>query len=323
MSAPPPVSAAPPEWNTPPDPPTLDWLAPAWLRQVTSHVPGRLPLDEVITATVRAYLTKWRRLLPRALAVYLPGGLLVLLIHLLLGEVLALLVGDVVLFAGVAFLQAAEVTDTAGERMGREPAAFLTTLRALRPRSVSLLRAFGLLALRFLAPSIVFAIVAILVLSATADCGVTQGGDYLCTPKLALYWLLLIAFYLGASALFVRWSMLVPAVVLEGRSARDGIRRSVELTRGSRLRIGSWLVVVLLASLVVFLITHAVFSAIVPNAAVSDFLSDAGSDTVIGPLFVIMLTEMYFRLATLPQYSGGTPLPPAPLSAHGLSSGPR
>lgn len=323
MSGPPPASAAKARWDQPPDPPTLDWLAPAWLRQVTSHVPGRLPLDEVITATVRAYATKWRRLLPRALAFYLPGGLLVLLTHLLLGEVLALLVGDVVLFAGVAFLQAVEVTDTADERMGTEPAAFLTTLRALRPRSLALLRALGVLVLRFLVPSIVFAIVAILVLSATADCGVTQSGDYLCTPKLALYWLLLVAFYLAASALFVRWSMVVPAVVLEGRSARDAIRRSVELTRGSRLRVGSWLAVALLASLVVFLITQAVANALVPNAAVSNFVSEAGSDTVIGPLFVIMLTEMYFRLATLPQYSGGTPLPPAPLARPGLSSARR
>jgi len=137
-----------------------------------------------------------------------------------------------------------------------------------------------------------------------------------CTPNLALYWLLLIVFYVSASALFVRWSMLVPAIVLEGCSARAGIRRSVELTRGSRLRIGAWLAVALLASVVVFLITHALFNALVPNAAVSNFLSDAGSDTVIGPLFVIMLTEMYFRLATLPRYRGQTPLPPPLPAAH-------
>ena len=60
-----------------------------------------------------------------------------------------------------------------------------------------------------------------------------------------------------------------------------------------------------------------------PNATVSDFLSDAGSDTVIGPLFVIVLTETYFRLAMLPQYVGGTPLPPALPSSAGLSSGSR
>jgi len=307
----------PPRPDTPADPPTLDWLAPPWLRDVTSRVPGRLPLDEVITATIRSYVSKWQRLLPRALAVYLPGGLLVMIINLVLGEVLSLMAGDVVLFVGVAFLQAVEVTDTADERNGTEPATFRATLRALRPRSFTLLRAFGLLLLRFLGPSIAFAIVAILVLSATADCTVSPSGDFLvqrCTPNLALYWLLLIGFYLSASALFVRWSMLVPAIVLEGRSARAGIRRSVELTRGSRLRIGAWLAVALLASLVVFLITHAVFNALVPNAAVSEFLTDAAADTVVGPLFVIMLTEMYFRLAMLPQYSGETPLPP-PLPA--------
>lgn len=317
MNALPPPSQDPARPDRPPDPPTLDWLAPPWLRQATSRVPGRLPLDEVITATFRAYLSKWQRLLPRALAVYIPGGLLVLIVHVVLGELLALLAGDVVLFAGVAFLQAVEVTDTADERERKQPGPFLATLRALRPRSFALLRAFGLLVLRFLGPSVVFAIVAILVLSATADCSVTQSGDYLvqqCRPNLALYWLLLIGFYLGASALFVRWSMVVPAVVLEGRSARDGIRRSVELTRGSRLRIGVWLAVALVASVLLFLITHAVFNALVPNTAVSDFLSDAVGDSVIGPLFVIMLTEMYFRLATLPQFSGQTPRPP-PLPA--------
>ena len=305
---------APAADRRPPDPPTSDWLAPAWLRRATLRLPGHVPIDEAITATVRTYRAKWRRLFPRALAVYLPGGLVVLIVHLVVGEVLALLAGDLVLFAGVAFLQAAEVTDAAAERAGKEPGSYRTTLVALRPRSYALLRAFALLVLRLLIPSLVFAVVAILVLSATASCGVTVSGDYLvqqCTVNLALYWLLLMLFYLGASALFVRWSMLVPTIVLEGRNARGGIRRSVDLTRGNRLRIGAWLALALIASVLLFLITHAVFNAIVPNAAVSDFLSDAISDTVIGPLFVIMLTEMYFRLSMLPRFSGATPLPPA------------
>jgi len=82
--------------------------------------------------------------------------------------------------------------------------------------------------------------------------------------------------------LAVRWSMVVSAVVLEGRSALTGLRETWRLTRGSFWQIFGVLVVVAMLALVVNFIVEGVFVA--SGAAIFTVARSPSTALVVGNL---------------------------------------
>lgn len=94
--------------------------------------------------------------------------------------------------------------------------------------------------------------------------------------------------------LFARWTLVVPAIVLEGRSVRDALRRSNGLVKGQTGRV---LVVVLVAGLIQGLAGLAIRYAFV---SLPDFWAVWVGGTIASaitvPYLAHVLTVLYYRL---------------------------
>ena len=96
--------------------------------------------------------------------------------------------------------------------------------------------------------------------------------------------------------LLARWALLVPAIVLEGKSAGEAFARSTELTEGHRWTVLGVAVVVLIASIVIGGITRAILSFILPTF-LDAWLGSLVSQCITTPFVALAFTVMYFQLA--------------------------
>ena len=189
------------------------------------------------------------------------GGLFSLIEHTAAGGEETLVTSFAVFAAlniGYAWIQGPLALVTAAARAGREAPSLGETLRRLRPMLPALLPA-----------------------GALAGAGVAVGT--LCVIVPGLY-------------LATRWSMLAPALVIEGLTVRTSFARSHALVKGR-----AWQVFGLLALLLGLTLVASVLIVEVLRALGADFvggwIGSAIVNTLITPYAAIAITLVYFRLS--------------------------
>jgi hypothetical protein len=218
------------------------------------------------------YRTHFRHLVTISFVVYLLIGLLTLLLIALLGG-LGAVISVFIAIAGVFWLQAALVIAVDDVKDGRADLSLRETLERVRPRLNTLSVAALLVALA----SVVAAILIVI------------GFFIFVVPGLAL-----IAVFLWA---LVRWILVVPVIMLEGRGVFDSFRRSAELVRGH-----GWTVlwVILLTALIVIGIGIGVTVALTPLPnSWQGFVVQIVSSTLTAPLAALAWTLMFYELRGL------------------------
>jgi hypothetical protein len=94
--------------------------------------------------------------------------------------------------------------------------------------------------------------------------------------------------------LLTRWSMIVPVIVLEGRSAGDSFSRSAEVIKGNGWPVFGLIVVTLLGAGVVNGIIQALLSFL--PGFLDTWLGSAVANSVVVPFVALSWTLAYFRL---------------------------
>jgi hypothetical protein len=117
------------------------------------------------------------------------------------------------------------------------------------------------------------------------------------------------------------WCVIVPTIVIEGKSAGESFGRSFELVRGHFWRV---LGVIVLAVLIYFGFEIVLALILSPLADwLKNFVSTIVSGTLTAPFFALVLTVLYFRLsaaaeqvaAPMPSPAEGTPPGEEPTSS--------
>jgi hypothetical protein len=214
---------------------------------------------EVLGEAWALYKRHWRHLLPIALVVYLLLSLFVLLLAALLGW-LGLIAGAFVSLAGVFWLQGALVVAIEDIRDGRADLSIGDTVGRVRPRMNTLALA-GLL----------------------AAVGISIGLLLLIVPGLVLAtW----------------WLLIVPVIMLEGRSVMESFGRSRELVSGR-----GWDVFALIVLTFLILIGAAIVLGIILGIVLSpltewlqQYVANVVSNTLTAPFIALAFTLAYYRL---------------------------
>lgn len=220
------------------------------------------------------YRAHWRHLVSIAFVVYALLALFTLLLVVLLDE-LGVFVAKFVDFAGVFWVQGALVTAVEDVRDGRADLTVRETLERVRPQ----LNRLSFAALGILAGTVAAAFLIVLGFVLFVVPGVVAIG-------------VLVVFA-------VRWSLLVPVIMLEGRTVFGSLDRSQELVRGN-----SWQVALVLVGSIAFVVAVAIVVglALTPLA---DWLSNALGTVVAGsigaPFAALALTLAYYRLRRAPE----------------------
>lgn len=202
------------------------------------------------------YKGHWKTLAPIALVVYLILGLLGLLLGWLLGS-LGVVIAALVSIVGTFWVQGALVEAVRDVRDGKADLSLGETFRRVQPKL----------------PTI---IVAGLILGIAVAIGLVL----LIVPGLYLLTI---------------FSMVIPVIVLENRSAGDAFGRSRELVRGN-----GWNVFGVIALTFLVLIAAGILIGIATSPfddEIQAFLQDVISNTLVVPFVASAWTLMYFALA--------------------------
>jgi hypothetical protein len=204
----------------------------------------------------RLYREHWQHFLPIALVIFLILAVISLLLTLVLGVVGAIF-GGLLGIVGVFWLQGALTEAVVDVRDGRADLSIGDTFRRVQPRLPAIIAA-GLL----------------------AGLGIIIGLFLLIVPGLFLLTI---------------WSLIIPAIVIEGKSSGDAFGRSRELVRGN-----GWSVfgVIVLSVLVVIGVAIVVGIATfwLPDSSQA-FVQNLIQNTLAYPFFALVLTLTYFTLA--------------------------
>lgn len=216
------------------------------------------------------YKAHWRTFVPLALIVYIVLGLITLVFGLLLGW-LGLVIGALASIVGTFWLQGALVEAVQDVRDGKQDLSIGEMFRRVQPRLPALIVA-GIL----------------------AGLGIAIGLVLLIVPGLFLLTI---------------WSLIVPTIVLEGKSAGESFSRSRELVKGNGWSVFG-VIVITIAALIVASIIVGLVTFWLPDG-VDSFVSDLISNTVAVPFVAVAWTLMYFALA-----QGRTAAPAAAAEAY-------
>lgn len=220
------------------------------------------------------YKAHWRTFVPLALIVYIVLGLITLVFALLLGW-LGAIIGALASIVGTFWLQGALVEAVQDVRDGKQDLSIGQLFARVQPRLPALIVA-GIL----------------------AGLGIALGLILLIVPGLFLLTI---------------WSLIVPTIVLEGKSAGESFGRSRELVRGYGWNVFGVIIITIAAVIVGSLIVTALTFWLPDD--VDTFVSDVISNTVIVPFVAVAWTIMYFTLVRLKESAGATATPyetPAP-----------
>jgi hypothetical protein len=217
------------------------------------------------------YKRFWRHLVPIALVVYVIISLIALVLTLIAG-VLGAIVSAFVSIAGVFWLQAALVEAVADVRDGRADLSIGDTLRRTWPH-VPTVAVAGIL----------------------AGIAIAIGLVLLIAPGLFLLTI---------------WSLIVPAIVLEGRGVGESFGRSRDLVRGYGWTVFGVILVTFLLLVVVSIVVSILLAPL--DDSLQRYLSDVVSNTVFAPFVAATWTLMYFQLRDLKEPAPATDLTPAP-----------
>jgi hypothetical protein len=220
----------------------------------------------VVRESWELYKGHWKTFVPLALVVYVIIGVISLLLTLLLGVVGAI-IGALLGLVGFFWLQGALVEAVRDVRDGNRDLSIGETFARVQPRLPAIIPA-GLL----------------------AGIAIVIGLILLIAPGLFLLTI---------------WAVIIPVIVLEGRSAGESFGRSRELVRGN-----GWNVFGVIAITVGLTIAANIVVAIatfwLPDEAGS-FVQSVISNTVVAPFMAVALTLTYFALAR-GQASAGEPV---------------
>lgn len=121
-----------------------------------------------------------------------------------------------------------------------------------------------------------------------------MGASLLAGIGLVLGFLL---FVVPGLVLMVWWSVLVPAVVLEGHGPRAALRRSRELVRGHGVKVFTTMVISAVIVIPVAVVLLVVISyAFKDSPETASFVGDIVVDPVTAPFGVLVWTSVYFKL---------------------------
>ena len=213
------------------------------------------PTSGVIGEAWNLYKAHWRHLLSISFIVYLLVAIIGALLVALLTWLGAILAVLVSLIA-LFWLQAALVKAVDDIRDGRVDLSVSDTFEAARAH-----------------------LAAVLVAGLIAGIGIAIGFVLLIIPGLVL---------------LTFWCVIVPTIVIEGKSAGESFGRSFALVRGHFWRV---LGVIVLAVLIYFGFEIVLALILSPLADwVKNFVSTIVSGTLTAPFFALVLTVLYFRL---------------------------
>ena len=213
------------------------------------------PTSGVIGEAWGIYKTHWRHLLTLSFVTYL----IVAVLAALLAAVLTwfgVVIGLILTLVAAFWLQAALVKAVEDVRDGRADMSFQATFAAARPHLGSVIVA-GIL----------------------AGIAIAVGLVLLIAPGLYLLTI---------------WSVIVPVIVLEGKSAGESFSRSRELVRGYGWGVLGVIVLTVLLLIGVEIVLGLLLSPLADW--LQGFLSNIVTGTLTAPVFAIVLTLLYFRL---------------------------
>src|SRR5262249_55324919 len=101
------------------------------------------------------------------------------------------------------------------------------------------------------------------------------------------------------------WSLIIPVIVLEKRSALESFGRSRELVRGHGWTVFGVIVVTFAINVAAAIVLGIAFSGL--STALSRYLSNVIANTLIAPFVSATWTCMFFRLRTLKEPAQATP----------------
>jgi hypothetical protein len=214
------------------------------------------PTSGVIGEAWNLYKAHWRHLLSISFVVYLAVALIGVLLVAILTWVGAILAALISLVA-VFWLQATLVKAVEDIRDGRADLSVGDTFEAARAH-----------------------LAAVLVAGLIAAIAIGIGFVLLIIPGLVL---------------LTFWCLIVPSIVIEGKSAGESFGRSIDLVRGHFWRV---LGIVVLTALI-YIGFGIILSIILSPLAdwLQSFVSTIASGTLTAPFFALVLTVLYFRLS--------------------------
>jgi hypothetical protein len=228
-----------------------------------------MPVGAIVSEAWTLYRGHWRHLVGVAAVVYVAVAALTLLLVLAFDD-LGLFVSGMLALAGIFWVQGALVVAVQDIRDGRADLSVRQTIEAMQPRLNAL------------------AGVALLVLV----------GMFVAAFAIGIGLLLLILPGLALTVLFcwllVRWILVVPVLMLEGRSVFDSFGRSAKLVRGS-----GWSVFGVVALTVVVLVAVGIVVGLalvwLPEHTRGP-VTQLVSSSLTAPFAALAWTLTYFRL---------------------------
>jgi hypothetical protein len=232
------------------------------------------PTQGVLGEAWGVYKAHWRTLLPIPLVVYIVVALIAILLRAILDLWLAALLASVVSLVATFWVQGALVKAVEDVRDGKADLSLTETFDRVRPHLAALIVAGILAAL-----------------------GIFVGLLLLIVPGLVL---------------LTWWILIVPAIVIEGRSAGESFGRSRELVRGYGWNVFGVIVLTILV-VIAFNIVLSIVAA--PFAYwVEELITGIVGGTLVTPYVAVAWTLLYFRLrdAKEPEPAAAAPAEPPP-----------
>jgi hypothetical protein len=214
------------------------------------------PTEGVLSEAWEMYKAHWQHLLTIALAVYAAVAVVSLLLALLLDKWAAGILAALVSLVATFWLQGALVRAVDDIRDGRADLSFAETFGRVRPQ-----------------------LPAIIVAGVLAAIGIIIGLILLIIPGLFL---------------LTRWILIIPVIVLEGRSAGESFGRSRDLVRGHGWNVFGVIVLTILVLLAFRIVLEIVLFPL--SNEFQSFLTELIAGTVATPFAVLAWTLLYVRL---------------------------
>jgi hypothetical protein len=228
------------------------------------------PTSGVIGEAWALYKAHWRHLLTISFVVYLAVALIGALLTAVLTWVGAI-IGAILSLVAVFWLQAALVKAVDDVRDGHVDLSLGETFAAAREH-----------------------LGAVLVAGILAAIGIVLGLILLIVPGLVL---------------MTWWAVIIPTIVLEGRSAGESFARSRELVRGHGWGVFGVIVLVILLLLGFQIVLGLVLTPLADW--LQSFVAQIVSNTVTAPFIAVVLTLLYLRLRAAKE-PAAPPEPPVP-----------
>ena len=217
---------------------------------------------------------------------------------------LGMVFGYIVMLAGMAISHAATVKAVAAVHLGRETSV-VGAYQALRGRILSLFGTCGLILL-WMILWMMLAILVVIIAMIPLSIGFTLAGRSAAPGPAAVAAagiigiITIVLVFAAFIAIYARYALAVQACVVEDLSPRASLRRSIQLSKGSRLRVVAIYLVFVLLSLILGGGLGALaggIGSVIHNsiaAAVLIYLANFIGGSLTGPLATIGLSLLYY-----------------------------